>query len=457
MNLETIRQGLEHLVWDTDLDPSKESRGRAILIEWSRIVVVVARDVLHGQLRLQAMSLVYTSLLALGPLLAVVFAVLKAFGVHTLLRPTLLSFLAPLEERGVELTNQILQFVSNMRVGVLGAVGLGLLLYTSTSLVRKVEQAFNSIWHVHRGRRLMRRLSDYLAVIVIGPLLFFTALGVTASLASSGWLQPFHGFVTVIAKTVPYLLVIGGYVLVYVFIPNTKVRIRSALLGAAVAGVLWQSAGFAFAAFVAGSGQYRAVYASLAILILFIIWMYLSWLILLIGAAIAHYHQHPERVTREPHQVSVLISNRRRERLGLLIARLIAEHYYTGQAAWNAEALARRLRCPLPVTEQLLAAFSVNGMLARTHHTPVAYLPACALETVPLSKLIAIIRASGIDRGPQTPDPIVDDIMEKTAQAGADALAGRTWRDLFVADEGTDRDRTEIHRADARNENSAGA
>ncbi len=454
MNLQTIRERLEHLVWG--VDPPQESRARAILVEWSRIAAVVARDILQGPLRLQATSLVYTSLLALVPLLAVVFAVLKAFGVHTLLRPTLLSFLAPLEERGVQLTDQILQFVSNMRVGVLGAVGLGLLLYTSTSLVRKVEEAFNSIWHVRRGRRLIRRLGDYLAIIVIGPLLFFTALGVTASLASSGWLQPFHGFATVIAKVVPYFLVIGGYVLVYVFVPNTKVRVRSALLGAAVAGVLWQSAGFGFAAFVAGSGQYRAVYASFAILILFIIWMYLSWLILLIGAAIAHYHQHPERVTREPRDISAQISNRRREQLGLLIARLIAEHYYTGQTAWSGEALARRLRSPLTAIEPLLAALSVNGLLARTHDTPVAYLPARALETVPLSELIAAIRASGIDGGPQTPDPIVDGIMDDIAQARTDALAGRTWRDLIVADDGKDRARTEIRRAGARTEKSGG-
>src|SRR5437667_10612361 len=149
MKLSEVRDRLERFVWDSD--PYQEPRARALAIQWSRIGTVVGRDLLTGRLRLEAMSLVYTSLLALVPLLAVVFSVLKAFGAHTLLRPTLLSFPAPLEERGVELTNQILQFVSNMRVGVLGAVGLGLLLYTSASLVRKVEEAFNGIWHVRRG------------------------------------------------------------------------------------------------------------------------------------------------------------------------------------------------------------------------------------------------------------------------------------------------------------------
>jgi membrane protein len=432
MNLRDWRRALEHFVWDTD--PHTQSHGRAVLIRYLRLVAVVTRDVVQGPLRLQATSLVYTSLLALVPLLAVIFSVLKAFGVHNLLEPTLLNFLAPLEQKGVELTRQILQFVSKMRVGVLGAVGLGLLLYASASLLRKMELAFNSIWHVRRGRRFVRRLGDYTAVTIIGPLLFFAALGVTASLASSTWLKPLHGVVTLAAKTVPYLLVIGAYLLAYVFLPNTKVRLRSALVGATVAGVLWQSAGFGFTAFVASSGQYRAVYASLAILIIFIIWMYLTWLILLIGAAIAHYHQHPERVTRESREQSMLLSNRKRERLGLMLVRLIGEHYYTGRAPWTAGALARQLQHPLLAILELLTAYTAHGLLARTHDSPAAYLPACPPETVPLTDIVAVIRSTGLERGPVVADSAVDAVMENLNAATTQALAGHTWRDLVMGE-----------------------
>lgn len=432
MILRKWRATLEHFVWETD--PQGQPRARAWLIRYLRLAAAVVRDVVKGQLRLQASSLVYTSLLALAPLLAVIFSVLKAFGAHNLLEPTLLNFLAPLEQKGVELTHQILQFVSKMRVGVLGSVGLGLLLYTSTSLLRKMELAFNSIWHVRRGRRWVRRVGDYVAVTVIGPLLIFAALGVTASLASSAWLKPLHGLVTLAAKMLPYVLVIGAYLLVYVFIPNTKVRLRSALVGATVAGVLWQSVGFTFAAFVAGSGQYRAVYASLAILIIFIVWLYLTWLILLIGAAIAHYHQHPERVTRESREQSMLLSNRKRERLGLMLVRLIGEHYYTGRAPWTAPELARQLQHPVLAIVELLAAYTAHGMLARTHDRPAAYLPACPLETVPLTDILAVIRSTGLERGPRVADSAVDAVMESLNTAAQQALAGRTWRDLVVGE-----------------------
>jgi membrane protein len=212
------------------------------------------------------------------------------------------------------------------------------------------------------------------------------------------------------------------------------VRLRSALVGATVAGVLWQSAGFAFTAFVAGSGQYRAVYASLAILIIFIIWLYLTWLTLLIGAAIAHYHQHPERVTREPREQSMLLSNRRRERLGLMLARLIGEHYYSGRTPWTAEALARRLQHPLLAVEELLAAYTAHGVLARTRDNPAAYLPACPLETVPLTDIVGVTRATGLERGPVVADSAVDTVMENLNTAAQQALAGRTWRDLVVGE-----------------------
>lgn len=430
MNIRTARAAIARFTWETP--PHEPPPVRAALIRACRIAAVVARDTGRGELRLQAMGLVYASLLALIPLLAVVFAVLKAFGAHDLLKPMLLHFLAPLEDTGAELARRILQFVSKMRVGLLGTVGLGLLLYTSVELIRKIEQALNHIWRVRRGRRWVRRVSDYIAVIVIGPLLFFTALGVTASLSSSAWLKPLHGVVTFSAKALPYLLVIGAHALIYVFMPNTKVRIRSALLGATVAGVLWQSVGFVFAAIVAGSGQYRAIYASLAILIFFMIWVYLSWLIVLIGASIAHYHQHPERVTREPPDAGERLSIRRKEYLGLLLARRIGEHYYTGREPWTAEALARRLQQPAAAVEQLLEAFVAEGLLAHIRENPVAYLPRLPLETVPLAAVVRATRGAGTDGNSGPSDATVDSIVEALTEATTRALAQLTWRDLAL-------------------------
>ena len=181
-DLESLLASLDRLIWGAPAE--KLSRAKEWGVKVLRLVIVLVRDVTHGQLTLRAMGLVYTTLLAIVPLLAISFSVLKAFGVHNQVEPILLSFLEPLGEKGVEITERVLDFIENMNVGVLGGVGLALLLYTAVSLVHKVEEAFNYIWHVHRGRSIGERFSRYISALMVGPILIFAALGVTAGAMS---------------------------------------------------------------------------------------------------------------------------------------------------------------------------------------------------------------------------------------------------------------------------------
>ena len=130
-----------------------------------RTVSMLVRDMVEGQLTLRAMSLVYTTLLSIVPLLALSFSVLKAFGVSNQIQPMLQQLLEPLGDKGVEITQRIVGFIENMNVGVLGALGLGLLLYTAISLMQKIEESLNYIWHIPQPRRLGERFSRYLSVL----------------------------------------------------------------------------------------------------------------------------------------------------------------------------------------------------------------------------------------------------------------------------------------------------
>ena len=150
-----------------------------------QIIVMVGRDLMGGMITLWAMSLVYTTLLSMVPLLAVSISVLKGFGVHDQLQPTLVRLLAPLGEQSVEISARLVGFVENMEIGVLGALGLGMLIYTAISLIQKIESAFNHTWRLQASRNLMQRFSDYLSVIMVGPVLVFSAVGITASLSSN--------------------------------------------------------------------------------------------------------------------------------------------------------------------------------------------------------------------------------------------------------------------------------
>ncbi|HKK05546.1 MAG TPA: YihY/virulence factor BrkB family protein [Gammaproteobacteria bacterium] len=395
--LKKLKQRAIDFLWGGDPASMPFWRGRLIML--LRVVWVAIRDLADGQLTLRAMSLVYTSLLSLVPLLAVSFSVLKAFGVHNQIEPLLLQFLAPLGEKGTELSSRIIEFVENVRAGVLGSVGLAFLLYTVIALIQKVESAFNYTWHVEQHRRFTQRFSDYLSVIIIGPVLVFTALGITATVMNTALVQrivaiePFGAVAEFGGRIVPYLLIIAAFTFIYVFVPNTRVRVRSALVGGLVAGVLWQTVGWAFTSFIVGSSKYTAIYSAFATLILFMIWLYLSWIILLIGASIAFYHQHPEYLSVRRRQMR--LSARMQERLALMVMYLVGRNYYQGHEPWTIQGLTQRLRIPMDLLEDVLLPLQRHDLLVTSADEPPAYLPGRPLEATPVSAVLAAVRSAG--------------------------------------------------------------
>ncbi|MFQ5643599.1 MAG: YhjD/YihY/BrkB family envelope integrity protein [Thiogranum sp.] len=423
-------------IWGDDL---RELRGaRRWIIIPLRLLIVLGRQLIHGQLNLRAMSLVYTTLLSVVPLLAVSFSVLKGFGVHNQVEPLLTNFLAPLGPRGYELSDQIIGFVENIKVGVLGSLGLAVLLYTVVSLIQKVESSFNYVWQVERLRGLAQRFSSYLSVILIGPVLVFTALGVTATAMSNALVQdlmsvePFGYMLLGIARFVPYFLVIAAFTFIYMFIPNTRVRLFPAVVGGVIAGILWQSSGWAFAAFIASSSRYAAIYSGFAILILLLIWLYLNWLILLLGTQVAFYVQYPQYMTRQA--VQLRLSNRLRERLALQIMFMVAEHHLKSRDPWTAEALVHHLALPVQPIHHVLQLMVKAGFLSETADEPPAYLPRRDIETITLAELYDVIRSAGENRllSLQTlpHQAEVERIMIQVRDSVAAGLGTRTLKDL---------------------------
>lgn len=264
----------------------------------SRILLYVTRDVVKGDLQLNAMSLSYTTLLSLVPLLAVSFSVLKAFGSDKVIGPFLATVLQPLGSSAPELAARILEFVSNIKVGVLGAVGIALLFYTVIALMQKIESVFNGIWRVHHLRELSTRLAMYLSVLMVGPVLVLAAMGLTATLISTSLVtgvlhhSPISGALSVVAWLVPLLMWVGVFTFIYAFVPNTRVRFSSALAGGVVAAITWNGIGLAFGSLIASSTQYTAIYSAFASLVLFMVWLQVAWMIVLLGASVSHAWQN---------------------------------------------------------------------------------------------------------------------------------------------------------------------
>jgi len=435
---ERGRAALQRLVWSGDLQSMPPARAAAIKLV--RVASAVGADLAEGQLNLRAMSLVYTTLLSLVPLLAVSFSVLKGFGVHNQIEPLLLAVLEPLGDKGVEITERIVGFVDNIKVGVLGAVGVAMLFYVVVSLIQKIERAFNHTWRVSQPRKLISRFSDYFSVVVIGPVLVFTAMGITATVMGSSparelmAIEPLGTIVKIGARLIPYLLIIAAFTFLYLFIPNTRVRLRFALVGALVAALLWQSVGWGFATFVVKSTNYTAIYSSFAILIVFMIWLYLSWLILLVGASVAFYYQNPEYLGyrgRDP-----TLSHEMTERVALLSAFLVAQSHFHGERAWTTRRLARRLGIPGNTLREVLRALVARGVLIRTGEQPPAYVPGRDIERLTVADVLDAVRTDDGERGARVPSllsvPAVDQVLEDIDRGVRAAGESRSLRSLVV-------------------------
>lgn len=435
-NLTQLTARFERALWNPPLEGIPW--WKAFGFRLARIVLVVVRDVESGDLTLRAMGLVYTTLLSLVPLLALSFSVLKAFGVHNQIEPMLNQFLAALGDQRYEVTHRIIGFIQNLNVGVLGAVGLVLLLYTVVSLIQKIDGSVNHIWHVRQPRSIGERFSNYLSVLLIGPILVFSAMGLTAGIATNSlWqnllsVQPLGEFAYWLGRFTPYLLVIAAFTFIYMFVPNTRVRFLPALIGGIVGGVLWQSAGMLFALFVATSTRYSAIYSSLAILVLFMIWLYVSWLILLIGASVAFYRQHPEYLVARSGEPALSI--RMRERLALTLMSMIARQHVYGGAPWSAERMTQQLNVPLHAVNLVVDALCESGLLAMSAEEEATYLPARDLATVSVKQLLDAVRRADEDPA-LTPDALpvpvpIDMVLLKLEDAIGAALGAVTLRDL---------------------------
>jgi membrane protein len=360
------------------------------------ILRALLKDIQDNQLNLRAMSLVFTTFLSLVPLLAFSFSVLKAFGVHNQMEPMLLQLLEPLGSQGIQITVRIVEFVANMKVAVMGAFGLLILIFTIVSLTHKVEEAFNFTWQVETSRNFMERFSHYISIIVVGPILMFSALALSASFMNTEFIQqlsaisPFGHVIASITKNAPILLIIMAFSFSYWFIPNTPVSAKAALVGGIIAGSLWQLAGWAFASYVAASSGQTAIYSVFASLFFFFIWMYVGWMVLLVGSRIAYYSQYPD-YARYRHYTHHLAS-KDQERLSLAIMQAIAQRHYQQDSPYNIETLQQHFNVPIPLLHTCLQLLIFHKFISLDQQQPAHYLLIRSLSDTRIDDILKAIR-----------------------------------------------------------------
>src|SRR5882762_10193411 len=400
-----------------------------------RYPYAVVRDLWRGEINLRAMSLVYTSLLSLIPLLAFSLAILKVFGGHRDLEPIVYELFRPVGgAAATELTTSVLQFASHVSSGVVGSVGLALLAWTLLGTIKKVEDSFNFLWHVDQPRSLARRLAEYTSLLIAGPVLLVGFVGLShAALASAPvqevvhlpLLQRLRGTGIALA---PYVMVTAFFTALYMMIPNTRVQWRAALIGALAGGILWAAVGKMFTALVVYSTRLTIVYAGFAFVVAALLWTYFGWLILLAGAQLSFYVQNPTYLRLGLQQLR--LSSVELEQLALKLMYFVGRMHLTGGKRWTVNQLARELGLPGIAVAKMATALEAAGLVIVTDEDELLCAKDIGRITVYEIFDIARNQRSGHFAPRSLPIPAVDSLTASLDEQRRERCGELTLRDL---------------------------
>lgn len=446
--------------WVTRLEPDRTHGLPAFAQRGARIAFLAVRDFFRDRCMLRSSALTYVTVLSLVPLLAFAFALAKGLGAYHKLRvDTIEPFLENLwgkpgeAPEGIEqirqTVNGVLDFVQTTDFGTLGTFGLIVLLYTIVRLLGSIEQTFNQIWGVQRARSFVRKLTDYLAMVVITPIFLLTAtaaateasgLAQSQITAVSNWMQQHLGFAGLVQTLFVGLSLATMWValtFVYLTLPNTKVRWRSALFGGFVAGTAWHVLQVLHVKFQVGIANYNAIYAGFAAMPLFLVWLYFSWAIVLFGAELAWAHQ------TEPNFRPALRGRDGepafRELVALRAMARVARAFLRGEPAPSSQAIAEEFGLAHGTVEGLLRALEARQLVvALEGEGASAFLPARDPGLISVKAICDALRGdSGRDELPpkDAADRVVDRVLAKLDQELAGSAHNKTLRELVAESE----------------------
>ncbi|MGZ3614158.1 MAG: YhjD/YihY/BrkB family envelope integrity protein [Thermodesulfobacteriota bacterium] len=367
---------------------------QALLIRYLRIILLALRGFVRDNCQKTASVLTYYSLLNLVPVVAVAFAMAKGFGLEKLIEKQILQ-MAEKANWQADITTQIISFSHNLlnqaKGGLIAGVGIVLLLWTVISIMGKIEESLNEIWEIKKPRTMIRRFSDYMAMMVLGPVLLIISSSATVLVASQvkviankiALLGIFSKVIFLLLNLLPYASIWVLLTMLYLIMPNSKIPIRSAILGGVVAGTITQIVQWIYIRFQIGVASYGAIYGSFAALPLFLGMLQMSWMIVLFGAEIAHASEHYETFGFTPDYSRISVSSKRI--LMLRIFHLVTKKFSLGEKPLSASQIAHAVEIPVRLVRQLLNELSDVGLVVETASGTkgeVAFQPGRTIENI---------------------------------------------------------------------------
>jgi len=381
----------------------KLPRRQFMLIKYLRITLLSFGEFYKDKCQLRASALTFYSLLSIVPVVAMAFGIAKGFGLEKLLETQLEKI--PGQEAALR---QIVTFsqtlLENTRGGIVAGIGVAILFWTIIKVLGNIEASFNDIWGVKKPRSFGRKFSDYLALMMICPFLLIFSSSITVFITTQVTMITqkitLLGFAAPVIvgslKLIPYCVIWGVFTFIYIFMPNQKVNFKSGLLGGVIAGTAYQIVQWLYITFQIGVSKYGAIYGSFAALPLFLVWLQMSWIVVLWGAEIAFAHQNVDTYEFEPD--CLRISQSYKKMLSLRVLHLLTKNFCKGEAPFTATQVAHELEIPIRLVRQILFELVKAGLVSETRTESSkegSYQPARDVESFTVQGVIEMMENSG--------------------------------------------------------------
>lgn len=377
-------------------------KGKRIFFTQLRIWIISIRGFIIDKCVEKASALTYFSVLSIVPVVAVLFAIAKGFGLEKLLEREMRTYLSGQQE----VLNYVLPYAQNMLNGANGGfitgISLVFLLYAVIRLLSNIEIALNDIWGVKKSRTIERKISDYLAIMLLGPILLIMSSSVTVFITSQitnlaenmSFLSQLKSGIVFLLKFAPYVLIWILFTLIYLIFPNTKVKIVPAIITGILAGTLYQLTQWGFINFQFAFSRYNAIYGTLALLPLLLIWLQISWLIVLFGAEFCYAVQHRHKLEFDSEKLKLSISHKRK--LALLLLHRIVKKFEKGEGIMFFDDLSISVNFPRKYVIDICNELEKANLITQVENEDIGYLPAFDINQMDLHTVISKYETEGM-------------------------------------------------------------
>lgn len=436
--IERLRRFIVEGLWHVQ----SGRRLTAAAVRSLQLAVMIARGFVQDELLLRASALTYVTTLSLMPLLVVVVALISMVGGEQSIVDLAVAQLTAVSPGARDL---ILEQVRDVRIGSLGTVGASLLVLTAVLTLRHLESTLNNIWGIRQGRSWTRRFSDYLAVLIVAPILTATAISLATTLQSGqvfGELRNLPAVSTLYSRGLqhlPNLLLCVAFTFLYWFFPNTRVRAVSALLGGIVATILFSAARYVYVDLSLGAARYSVLFGSLVALPMVLAWLYVCWAIILLGAEVSFAHQNLAHYRRELRGRAPCIAER--EAVSLRVALEVARAFASHRPPPAATALSDALDLPVRIVRDLTEALVEEGLIVEcaVEDREAGYVPARPIEDISVSDVLRAVRGDRVRAAGEaetvrieTGDLAVAEVLEALEEAGSGVADRQSLADLVA-------------------------